>query len=135
MKAKLFMAVVLGSTLAACALQPKGVLYSDIKSDSSYPRPWAYGDLNYLKIPYKLIGHSTGEVCSTNLLGLYASGDSSIDSAVQSALKNAGGNASILYDVKIDHKFTTYLGLYSIFCTQVSGIAAEGLPSVVCPPK
>ena len=135
MKAKLLMVGVIGSMLAACALQPNGLLYSDLKSDSSYPRPWAYSDLNYLKIPHKLIGHSTGEVCSTNLLGLYASGDRSIDSAVQSALKNAGGSASILYDVKIDHKFTTYLGVYSIFCTQVSGIAAEGQPSVVCPAK
>lgn len=54
-----------------------------------------------------------GQACATNILGLIATGDSSIDAA-----KKAGG----IKDVSsVDHDSTSILGLYGTFCTVVKG--------------
>ncbi|MHB1756461.1 MAG: TRL domain-containing protein [Leptospirillum sp.] len=108
--------------LSACAMQPYGLLYTQVTQGVAYPRPWVHGELDLKKIT--LVGPAHGEACSTNFLGLVATGNGGIDSAVQDALKRAG-SATILYDVRIDRSTKTYFGLYSKFCTEVSGTAAK----------
>jgi hypothetical protein len=114
--------LLLLSLLPACAMQPYGLLYTQVTQGVAYPRPWVHSELDLKKIT--LVGPSSGESCSRNFLGLVATGDGGIEAAVQDALKRAGG-ATILYDVRIDRRTKTYLGLYSKFCTEVSGIAAK----------
>lgn len=109
-------------SLSGCAMQPYGLLYTQVVRGESYPRPWVHGDLDLTRIT--LIGPARGEACSSNVLGLVATGDGGIDAALQDALKRAGG-ATLLYDVRIDLRTKTYLGLYSTFCTEVSGTAAR----------
>lgn len=56
----------------------------------------------------------TGEACSTGILGLYASGNSSINAA-----KSAVGITKIS---TVEGRYTQYLlGAYSKYCTIVSG--------------
>jgi hypothetical protein len=108
--------------LPGCALQPYGLLYSHVVTGDSYPRPWTHRDLDLTRMV--LLGPASGAACSKNVLGLFATGDGGIDAAVRDALKRAGGG-TVLYDVRIDRKTTSYLGLYSTFCTEVSGVAAR----------
>ncbi len=108
--------------LPGCALQPYGLLYSHVVTGEAYPRPWTHRDLALARMT--LVGPASGEACSTNLLGLVATGDGGIDAAVRDALTRAGG-ATVLYDVRIDRRTTSYLGLYSTFCSEVNGIAAR----------
>ena len=108
--------------LSACALQPYGIIYTQITQGDAYPRPWVHSELDLKKMT--LIGSAHGESCSTNVLGLVATGDGGIDAALQDAKTRAGG-ATILYDVRIDRRMKIYFGLYSTFCTEVSGIAAR----------
>ena len=122
MKKYVLMVLCLLFLLPGCALQPYGLLYSHVVRGEAYPRPWTHGDLDLTRMT--LVGPAHGEACSTNLLGLVATGDGGIDAAVRDALKRAGG-ATILYDVRIDRRTTSYLGLYSTFCTEVSGTAAR----------
>jgi hypothetical protein len=82
-----------------------------------------------LDIPPKaqvLSQSAAGEACSRNLLGIYAWGDASIAAATRSALASAdsqAGDATMIADVKIDYRIFSILGIYSSFCTQVSGVA------------
>lgn len=55
----------------------------------------------------------TGQACATNILGIIATGDASIDAA-----KKAG---SITNVASVDHDSTSILGLYATFCTVVKG--------------
>ena len=55
----------------------------------------------------------SGEACSQNLLGFIVSGDASIATA-----KKAGNISKV---ATVDHSFVSFLGLYSQFCTQVTG--------------
>lgn len=114
---------------SGCALQPYGLLYSEISLMAEYPLPWVYSDL--IRDHYKIQGYATGQACNSNWLGLLALGDSSSKAAVSDALRpkaqdgsSIGEPVGILYDVKVDRQFHTYLGLYSRFCTMVSGIWA-----------
>ena len=60
-----------------------------------------------------LFGRDSAIFKATNILGLIATGDSSIDAA-----KKAGG----IKDVSsVDHDSTSILGLFGTFCTVVKG--------------
>ena len=76
----------------------------------------------------------TGMACSSNVLGLVTIGDSSIRTAINNALLERAQHGSVknlnpvdgfLYDVKLDRRFETYLGLYSQLCTVASGTLAK----------
>jgi len=54
-----------------------------------------------------------GEACASNVLGLFATGDASIDSA-----KRAGGISEVS---AVDHDSFSVLFLYAKFCTIVRG--------------
>ena len=54
-----------------------------------------------------------GEACSNNILGLVATGDSSIDAAKK--------NAGITRVASVDHTSTRVLGYFARFCTIVKG--------------
>lgn len=55
----------------------------------------------------------SGEACAQSILGIVVSGDASIASA-----KKAAGITKL---ATADHSSTAFLGLYSQFCTQVTG--------------
>jgi hypothetical protein len=69
---------------------------------------------------------AAGEACSHNVLGVYAWGDASIAAATNDALARASssaGDATMIADVKIDHRVVAIVGVYGAFCTQVTGVA------------
>lgn len=55
----------------------------------------------------------TGEACATNILGLIATGDASIDAAMR--------NGGIKEPVTVDYKVMGVLGIFAQYCTIVKG--------------
>jgi hypothetical protein len=64
-----------------------------------------------------------GESCSMGILGLAAFGDAGYDAAYKAALASSG--ASSLYDVRVDKKVFSILGLYTTYCTELTGRVAK----------
>ncbi|MHB8417813.1 MAG: TRL domain-containing protein [Myxococcales bacterium] len=64
-----------------------------------------------------------GESCSMSILALVAFGDAGYDAAYKAALAASG--ASSLYDVRIDTKVFSILGLYTTYCTELTGRVAK----------
>jgi hypothetical protein len=100
------LSVLIASTLflglAGCATVQSpvnGVFYTDVKSGVMATE--AYG------------GSAHGEACATSILGIFASGDASIDAA-----KKSGNIAQVTV---IDHSANNILGLYAKYCTIVYG--------------
>jgi hypothetical protein len=58
-------------------------------------------------------GNRVGEACATSILGLYATGDASIE--------NARRNGGIAMVTSVDQAVTSYAGVYSKYCTVVRG--------------
>ena len=58
-------------------------------------------------------GSKKGMACTTNILGFYASGDASIETAAK-----AGGISNI---ATVDRQFTNYAFVYGKMCTIVTG--------------
>ena len=116
--------LALGTAWSAvgCALQPYGLISTAVHP-GDYPRPMQNTDIPPAAM--LLSRSAAGEACSHNLLGVYAWGDASIATAAKNALAGAGsraGDATMLADVKLDHRVFSILGVYSDFCTQVSGV-------------
>lgn len=103
MKAKnLGLVSVLALALNGCAMAPTpvtGFVYTKVKGPMQATD--AYG------------GSAHGEACATSILGVYASGDASIETA-----KKNGGVAQV---VTVDHTTDNILGLFAKFCTHVYG--------------
>lgn len=59
------------------------------------------------------VGAKTGKACQTNILGMIATGDASIQAAA-----NKGGVSKI---ATVDTHFQHILGIFSKTCTRVSG--------------
>lgn len=99
----IYLAIVLASAslLAGCATPyPCGMLYTEIKS----PVATSEGNVNYSKV---------GVSKATSILGLIATGDSSIKSAVAN-----GGIRNVKY---VDYESKNILGLYGEYTTTVYG--------------
>jgi hypothetical protein len=64
------------------------------------------------------IGKKKGEACASSILGLITTGDAGIRAAA-----DAGGITQIS---SIDSNYMNILGLYSKFCTVVSGDSGDG---------
>ena len=95
----------LGLVACASAQSPvNGAFYTDVKSPGGVTE--AYG------------GSARGESCATSILGVFASGDASIDAA-----KKSGGIAQVTV---VDHTANSILGFYAKFCTVVYGKKASG---------
>ena len=58
-------------------------------------------------------GTKTGEACATSILGLFATGDASIETA-----KRAGEITEVS---SVDSHSTSILGIFATFCTTVTG--------------
>ena len=58
-------------------------------------------------------GTKTGTACTSNILGLYSSGDASIDTAAK-----AGGITNVS---TVDRQYTNYAYFYGKMCTIVTG--------------
>ena len=65
----------------------------------------------------------SGQACNYSLLFLFAWGNGGYASATRKALQQHP--QALLYDVKADTKVKSFLGLYSEFCTIVTGKMAE----------
>ncbi len=103
---------------AAVMLAGCGMIYTNVRVPRSY-RSATPGDIKGEKTD-KLV---TGEACNRSVLFMVAWGDGGYASAVRSALKDDQG--SILYDVTADTRLRSYLGLYTCYCTIVSGKVAR----------
>lgn len=77
----------------------QGLLYNDTQAG--------------LSVSSNPAGSRVGEACATSYLGLIALGDASIEAARR--------NAGITVITSADEAFTSYLGLYSKYCTVVRG--------------
>ncbi len=62
-----------------------------------------------------------GKACTSSILGWVATGDASILAAEQNALEKVPG-ATKLTNVTVDYNTTNILGIYSTFCTLVTGV-------------
>ncbi|MFN3739317.1 MAG: TRL-like family protein [Thermodesulfovibrionales bacterium] len=100
--AKMFILFILVAFFAGCATAAsplpawlytnvKGPIDAELQSDAS----------------------KEGKACASNILGLIATGDASIDAA-----KKAGGIKEVS---SVDYKSSSVLGLYAQFCTIVRG--------------
>lgn len=93
------MAVGIFSVGCAMARAPlSGVWYTNVKSPEGVTAS---------------VGTKTGEACATSILGLFATGDASVESA-----KKAGDISEVS---SVDSHSTSILGLYATFCTTVTG--------------
>ena len=90
------------ATLSGCAVVSSpttGAIYTKVQG------PVAVGDSNR--------SSKSGQACATNILGVFATGDASIDAAKQSA--------SITQVSTVDHSSSSILGVYAEYCTLVKG--------------
>ena len=91
-----------------------GLFYTDVKSAGTATE--AYG------------GAAKGEACASSILGIFATGDASIDAA-----KKSGNIAQV---VTVDHSSNSILGFYAKYCTVVYGkrAGATSAPAPATPP-
>ena len=102
-----------------CTLHVSGCVYTNVR----LPRAYRSATPSDVKAQHsdKTV---TGETCAYSLLYLVAWGDGGYAGATRKAL--AETPEAILYDVKTDRKFETALmGLYTRFCTVVTGRVAS----------
>ena len=60
-----------------------------------------------------------GEACATNILSLVAWGNGGADQAYKNALAASG--ATSLWDVRVDRRVMSILGVYGTTCTELTG--------------
>jgi hypothetical protein len=100
MGAALAGALVLIANGCAMARGPvNGFVYSDLHSSVAATSNQA--------------GNRVGEACATSILGIYASGDASIEAARR--------NGGITLISSVDESSNSYVGVYAKYCTIVRG--------------
>jgi hypothetical protein len=97
-------------SVTACA--PIGVLYTSVKNPSQFD-PGRTTNMGATTI--------SGEACATQILGLIAIGDWS----VQAALDKAGASGKTLKNIAIDTRVANFLGVYTQFCTRVTAQVSQ----------
>lgn len=97
----LFLATIMTTSLGcATARSPvTGFFYTDTHSD--------------ITATSNTVGTKAGQACATSILGVYASGDASIESA-----RKVGGITQI---TSVDDSSWSVLGFYAKYCTIVRG--------------
>ena len=96
------LALGLASVLAGCAMARTPVTgfgYSDVQSSVAATSNQA--------------GNRVGEACSSSILGIVATGDSTIEAARR--------NGGITQITSVDDSATSYVGVYAKYCTIVRG--------------
>jgi hypothetical protein len=106
--------------VTGCISQPYGFFEPHPKLFSDYYLPQEDPNIKDIWIDNS---QAEGEACSTNLFGLITFGDSTVEKASQNLVER-NKVATILYSWHFEKRFETYFGIYSIFCTKVSGITA-----------
>ena len=94
----------LGAAMLLSACQPVaspllGMVYNETK----------YGDM----VTSHDAGTKEGKACATSVLGIYATGDASIQAA-----KNNGGITKVTH---VDHSVKNFIGFYAEWCTIIRG--------------
>jgi hypothetical protein len=78
-----------------------------------------YADVSYANEPTDNdVGRKKGEACAISILGLVTTGDAGIKTAAEAA--------GITQIASVDATYTNVLGIYSKYCTVVSGDAGAG---------
>lgn len=101
-KMKVICALIFVGLLSGCATvatPTPGLLYTSVKG------PVNFGEGTEVE--------KRGQACATNVLGLVAFGDASIEAAKK--------DAGIVKVTTVDHDSTTVLGLFGQFCTVAYG--------------
>ncbi|MDR2934169.1 MAG: TRL-like family protein [Rickettsiales bacterium] len=93
------MAGILGGCMNAVSPVGTGVIFSSVKG--------TYGGVT------TAVATKTGRSCATNILGWFAIGDASVESAKR--------DGSITTVSAVDYQTTTVLGFFASSCTIVSG--------------
>lgn len=111
-KIVMLVAAMAGLSTTACgALGLTGALYSDV----TVSRNW----ISLQKSDNTQAAEAHGEACSSNILGLIATGNGGFDAAYKAALASSGANS--LWDVRADTRITNIIGIYGTTCTEVTG--------------
>jgi hypothetical protein len=113
MKKILFaMFAMAGLSTSGCALLgPVGWIYTDTTL--------AHQFVSLQKSDPSAAPDAHGEACDTTILGLVAWGDGGADAAYKKALAASG--ATSLWDVRVDTRVMSVLGIYGTFCTELTG--------------
>ena len=113
MKKILFALVAMAglSTTGCAMLGPFGLIFTDVTM------PHGFESLQKADTTNAPEAH--GSACNTVILGLVAFGNGGADAAYKNALASAG--VSSLWDVRVDTSYTSILGIYSSYCTQLTG--------------
>ncbi len=114
---RLVLAAVTALSFTGCAAigAPVGALFTSETTAHSYYSPTQ---------PLSGTGPDAhGESCAMSILGLVAFGDSGYDAAYKAAVASSG--ASSLYDVRVDTKIFSILGIYTTYCTELTGRVAK----------
>ena len=99
------------STTACSILGPVGWIYTDATVSHSF--------YSLQKSDSTQAQEAHGEACDTSILGLVAWGNGGADAAYKAALASSG--APSLWDVRVDTRVMSVLGIYGITCTELSG--------------
>ena len=109
-KLKLLSISLMLLSMAACA--PVGALYTSVKNPVQFD-PGKTTNMGATTI--------SGESCATQILGLVAIGDWS----VQAALTAAGASGKTLKNIAVDNRIMNFLGVYTQFCTRVTAQVSQ----------
>ena len=92
--------------LGGCAIGPPSPLYGSLYTNVTYPS-------HYQGAAPKGPGSKSGSSKATNILGLVATGDASVNAACQ--------DGSITTVHTVDQNATNVLGLWAVYTTEVTG--------------
>ena len=98
--------------LAFTACTPVGALYTSVKN------PVAFDPGETTNMGATMI---SGESCATQVLGLVAVGDWS----VQAALTAAGASGKTLKNIAVDTRVMNFLGVYTQYCTRITAQVSQ----------
>jgi len=100
------------SLLAFVGCTPVGVLFTSVKNPAAFD-PGKTTNMGATTI--------SGESCATQVLGLVAVGDWS----VQAALTAAGASGKTLKNIAVDTRVMNFLGVYTQYCTRITAQVSQ----------
>jgi hypothetical protein len=99
------------STTGCSILGPYGFIFTDSTVSHQF--------VSLQKSDNTAAPEAHGEACDTSILGLVAFGNGGADAAYKNALAASGANS--LWDVRVDTRVMSILGIYGTYCTELTG--------------